>query len=390
MRHNPASPEDDPFPAANGWFSRAGRPIAEIKEIASVSGNTISFTTPLHIGYRVSKTAQLTRYTGTSAHVKLAGVENLSVEGGSDGAIRFGAAAYSWARNIGNTTWLGEAIAIEDSFRIEVRDSYIHDAAWTEPGGLGFGLSLSNASSEALIENNIVVQANKLIVARSAGAASVVAYNYVDDGVIGSEEGWVEVGLSGSHMVGSHHMLFEGNESFNYDSDDTHGNAIYHTVFRNRLTGFRNTYPGLANARAVGLMYGSWWHSFVANVLGKQGAMADWVYQDNNWPWGGPAIYKLGYAPNHWEQDADSKVLNTTIREANFDFKTNLQHWRRNPRPVPNSLYLAAKPAFFGTLPWPWVTPEGTTKSFTLPAKARFLSGNPFGAPSELITLPEE
>jgi hypothetical protein len=390
MRHSPAGPEDDPFPEANGWFSRPGRAVAEIKEVASVSGNTVTFTTPLHIRYRTSHAAQLTRYTGTSVHVKSAGVEDLSVEGGSDGAIRFEAAAYSWARNVGNSVWLGDGVAVNDSFRVELRDSYIHDAAWANPGGLGFALSLAQGSSEVLVENNIVMQANKMMVVRSSGAGSVVAYNYMDDGLIANNEDWVEVGINGSHMAGSHHVLFEGNESFNYDSDDTHGNAIYHTVFRNRLTGFRRTYPGLGNARAIGLMFGSWWHSFVGNVLGRSGSMQGWVYQDSNWPWGGPAVWKLGYAPDHWEQTADPKVLSTFLRDGNFDYVTNAVGWNNGPKPLPNSLYLTSKPPFFGALTWPWVTPEGTQKSFTLPAKSRFVSGNPYGVPSQLVPLEEE
>jgi hypothetical protein len=389
MRHNPAAPEDDPFPQANGWFSRPGRPVAEIKEVQSVSGNTVTFTTPLHISYRTARAAQLTRYTGTSVHVRGAGVEDLSVEGGSDGAIRFESAAYSWARNVGNTMWLGDAVAINDSFRVEVRDSYVHDAAYPNPGGFAFAISLGQGSSEVLLENNIVVKANKMIVARSAGAGSVVGYNYMDDGFIANDESWVEVGVNGSHMVGSHHMLFEGNESFNYDSDDTHGNSIYHTVFRNRLTGFRATYPGLVNARAAGLMYGSWWHSFVANVLGRSGSMQGWTYEDSSAPWGGPTIWKLGYAPQHWEQAADPKTVSTAIRDGNFDYVTNQIRWTASPKPLPDSLYLSAKPAFFGALPWPWVTPEGSTKTHTLPAKSRYLGGNPYGSPQELDTLEE-
>ena len=73
----------------------------------------------------------------------------------------------------------------------------------------------------------------------SSGAGSVVGYNYMDNGYIFTTPDWVEVGLNGSHMVGGHHVLFEGNESFNYDSDNTHGNAIAMTVFRNHLTGRR-------------------------------------------------------------------------------------------------------------------------------------------------------
>ena len=83
------------LPAAMSWFSRTDRPTNEIKEIASVSGNTITFTSPLTIGYRASHSAQLTRYTPTgksganSVHVTNAGVENLSMYGGADGELRF-------------------------------------------------------------------------------------------------------------------------------------------------------------------------------------------------------------------------------------------------------------------------------------------------------------
>ena len=56
----------------------------------------------------------------------------------------------------------------------------------------------------------------------------------------------MEVGLNASHMVGPHHVLFEGNYSFNFDSDKTHGNAIYHTVFRNHLRGIP---PGFRRQR---------------------------------------------------------------------------------------------------------------------------------------------
>jgi hypothetical protein len=43
--HNPRLNGDDP-PEAKSWFMRTDRPTNEIKEIASVSGNTITFTSP--------------------------------------------------------------------------------------------------------------------------------------------------------------------------------------------------------------------------------------------------------------------------------------------------------------------------------------------------------
>ena len=110
-------------PAAMSWFSRTDRPINEIKQIASISGNTITFTSPLTISYRASLQAQLTPNTtnpntnghaanNLDVHVSNAGVENLSLDGGADGALRFETAAYSWAKAIKVTQWIGEGVAI--------------------------------------------------------------------------------------------------------------------------------------------------------------------------------------------------------------------------------------------------------------------------------------
>jgi len=365
-KHSPPDPADDPFPASLTWFSRSGRPVNEIKEIESIEGHVVWFTTPLHADYTALKSAQLTRWM--EPHVKGAGLEDLTVSGGSDGNVRFNSAAYCWAKNVENTAWLGKGFSINGSFRCEVRDSYIHDAVWPYPGGGGYGIELAWGSSEILIENNIVVGANKVMVVESAGAGSVVGYNYMDNAFIGNQPEWVEVGINASHMVGSHHVLFEGNQSCNYDSDDTHGSSFAMTIFRNHLVGKRRDYSNTQNPRCAGLMFGSWWHSFIGNVLGEANQMAGWSYD-----WGAPAsIWKLGYAPSHWEQAPDPKVLSTVLRDGNWDYLMNAVHWDRPPQTIPDSLYLTAKPAFFGDMVWPWVEPESTIKIYNLPARARY------------------
>jgi hypothetical protein len=393
--HNPSQPGDDPT-AAMSWFCRADRPTTEIKEIASVSGNTVTFTSPVSIGYSTSHTAQLTRYTsgGTtnpSVHVTNAGMENLTI-GGADGEIRFDNAAYSWAKNVEVTQWLGGGIAIDGSFRVEVRDSYIHTGSWPEPGGAGYAISLANGSSEALIENNIFIDVNKVMVFRSSGTGSVVSYNYTDNGWIYGTERWVEVGIDASHMAGPHHVLFEGNSSFNADSDYTHGNSIYLTFFRNWLSGQRRDFRDGGNVRAVGLAYGSWWDSFIGNILGHPGKMASWKYTDpamscdangnnctgNNANWGGSAIWRIGYDPGRWSMKPDLQTLSTVVRDRNYDYLTNSQRWHNTPQgfPMPNSMYLTSKPAFFKTNQWPWIDPS-TGTIHTLPAKARYDAGRP-------------
>jgi hypothetical protein len=396
QKHDPVDKGvDDPFPDALTWFCRSGRPINEIKEVASVTGNVVFFTTPLHTSYRMQHAAQLVRYTEGNVQVRGAGIEDLTVTGGADGNIDFSSAAYSWMKNVEDTVWLGAGVSIAHSFRVEVRGCYIHDGAWSEPGGGGYAISLSNGSSEILVEDNVVMRANKNMVGRSAGTASVVGYNYMDDAFIASTPTWQEVGLNSSHMVGSHHVLFEGNESFNYDADCTHGNAIYHTVFRNHLTGARRDFkddPRSGNARAIGLEYGAWWHTFLGNVLGVQGKMSGWEDEDTGSaggsdPWQpGRFLWKLGYDPAHWEQAADPRVLSTVVRHGNFDYLTSSTKWDPGiaDHTMPPSLYLTHRPAFFSAgrgFAWPWVDATAPTPVLELPAKARYDTGTPFAQP---------
>lgn len=403
-KHNPTIQYVDGFDAdtypttpekAGSWFSRLDRPTAEIKQIASVSGTTVTFTTPIHISYRVNNAAQLSRFG--ESHVLGAGVEDLKLIGGDNGNLGFRRAAQSWARNIANTQWHGDGVSISSSFRIELRDFYVHDAAWAQPGGGGYGISFSNGSSEVLIENGIVVRANKLMVVRSSGAGSVIGYNYMDMGYINSNGAWIEAGINASHMVGSHHVLFEGNYSHNAESDNTHGNSIYLTFHRNHLRCIRAPFDNQAGGRVddatqprngpkrcVGLMTHSYWMSFLGNVLGAEGQMKGWAEDANYAKWV-HGVWMLGWdttKPN----PTDARVAETVLRHGNFDYVTNTVKWAPTiaDRSLPDSLYLRRKPAFFDAgrgYAWPWVDPVGITKLHTLPAKARYDAGTPLVQP---------
>lgn len=377
------------------WFCRQDRPQNEMKQITTVSGTTVTFDNPLHKDYRAGQHAELTTYTGQNAHVQQAGVEALTAIGGGDGGVRFQNAAYCWARNVEVTGWYGEGIDMASSFRVEVRDSYIHDAAWAEPGGAGYAMSLQGASSEELIEDNISIRANKVMVSRSSGAASVVAYNYMDEGYIATTDAWIEIGLNASHMVGSHHVLFEGNLSFNMDSDTTHGNSTYMTYFRNWVTTvrgkFQNAFTGSTvddtstggngPKRAAGAMRYTYNQSYVGNILGAPGVTtaANGYVDDGTAKLGASpgAIWFLGWNDIS-PYTVDPKVEATALRDGNWDVLLGQQTWitTTTPSTLPDSLYLDTKPAFFHDAQWPWVDPTtGTTA--TLPAKARYDAGTP-------------
>jgi hypothetical protein len=391
-KHNPAYQYVDDFDAATSpsqpnsagcWFSNCDRPTNEMHQISAISGTTITFDSPLMISYRVSNQAKLYPYTNM---VQKAGLEDLTVSGGDNGNVAFNSCAYCWAQNVENTFWLGHGFNIDSSFRPQLEGIYVHNAAWPVNGGGGYAIAFEWGSSEALIENSVSMLANKVMVANSAGSGSVIAYNYMDDAYINGQD-WVEVGLNASHMVGPHHVLFEGNYSFNFDSDQTHGNSIYMTIFRNHLSGYRRAFTtlngtsvndaNLGPLRAAAAHAYAYWFSFIGNVLGTPGKMSGWTYNCVNGTNQivSPCVWNLGWV-DITPQGNDPNVALTTIRDGNYDYLNNAQKWITTPAgySIPNSLYISSKPAFFGSAVWPWVDPVSGATS-TLPAKACFEQG---------------
>jgi hypothetical protein len=374
-----------PGGAARGWFSRYDRPVGQMLEVAAVSGDTVSFTTPLHIGFDTAHNAQLTRYPSAKA-VSHAGLEDLYLRGGQDDNVTLRLAMYSWVKNVESDWSRGDSVGVDACFRCVVRDSYFHDTPDPYPGGAGYLLSLATYTADSLIENNIFLNANKVMVMRASGGGNVIGYNYFDNGYIGNNLEWVETGLNASHRACPHFELFEGNQAFNIDGDDTWGGAVYNTYFRNHATGKRRSYPDVSNRRGIGLMYGHYYYSFVGNVLGSPGQdpapYGGFAYEDV-WPWKSDPIglWRLGYTPTDWNLAPDPRVVSTTHRHGNFDYATGQVHWADGYlQTLPDSLYLPGRPAFFGSHPWPWVDPTGPTKLHTLPARARYDAGTPNAA----------
>lgn len=396
--HIPGLTTDD---CRDNVYSRPDRVTQEYKEVASWNAGTmtLTFTSPFHTAYRVSNSAQVSTFGAADAPIKGVGVESMTISRGDAGNLLFLNTAYCWAQGVEITKWLNEGVRFDQSFRGELRDSYVHTPVYFEPGGGSYNIAIDSGSSEILIENNISRDADKVMVTRGAGSGSVVAYNYMDDGHIGSNSGWQEMGVGASHYVGSQHVLFEGNWGFNGDNDKTHGNSNTHTYFRNLLRGKRTSYSdgtGNGSVRCAGVTDTTYYMSFVGNVLGAAGQMGGWSYESGSSPSGSAGIWKIGW--DDWSPyPSDPLSLSTTIRDGNFDFLTNQVHWHGlggsgaangltppAASQLPNSLYLSGAPAFFSQgsgYTWPWIDPTGSTKVYTLPAKARYDAGTPFVQP---------
>ncbi len=399
-QHNP------PGGGSRRWFARQDRSLAQMMEVTAVNGNTITFSTPFHITYKAEYAAQLSRYANPVLH--RVGIEDLYVYGGmggdGHGNLSISLCAYCWVKNIEAHWSIGTSVGFYSTFRSVLRDSYIHETPDPNPGGAGYLVGLNGGASDNLVENNVMWNGNKNIVMRATGGGNVVAYNYMDDAYGGSYPNLPEAGLNAGHYTTPHMELLEGNYSHNYKGDSFWGNSIYITVFRNQLSGIRaarpplNTYKygaypymDLQGRTAVDVQAHSDYTNFVGNVLGFQGQSflsytgSGYSYVQNAW-----SYEKVGGFPKNGEvtmwsigsQQAGGwtwvpTTYQTQLREGNWDWVTRSQRWHGIggqigsgfPRAIPETLYLTAKPAFFGSNPWPWVIPANGTTSI-LPAKA--------------------
>jgi hypothetical protein len=412
------------------YYGRRCRQLAQVDKVTNITGNVVTLESPLSVAYTVSHAAQVTPWCNGCLSANGFGIEEMYLYGGVNGNVTIEGCIGCWVKHVESHWHIGASIGFSACYRCELRDSYLHESALytaTTSGGAGYLLSLDEATANSLVENNIIWNGDKEIVMRMSGGGNVIAYNYMDDSWDSASPSASEAGVNAGHFLGSHMELIEGNWSQKYSGDSWWGNAIYITAFRNQFSGRRSAHSWLAtfingngypycdcwDRSALSMMDFQWWDNIVGNILGYSGQA--YIY-GQLWPpsrfmstqnhfryeaypaGGGPdntavTMYEIGsvqdgfglVTPN--DTPADPNMYQRTNRQGNYDFVTNSQIWYAtyggtgttstgSAQTLPNSLYLASKPAFFGSYTWPWVVPStGTT--YTLPAKARYDNGTP-------------
>ena len=431
--------------SAGCWQSFCDRPTAEIHLVKSIGPGpcpgtncTLTFDDPLTIAFRESN--RHNAYVYFPAHqngapmslLQYAGVENLTIERPTNGGVNFLFCAYCWTKNVEVVGWAGGGVNFNYAVRNEMARTFVNHCGNSVNDGAEYPIGVDDAATEIYIVNSITRGCGKGMVGKTA-AGSVVAYNYMDDTMYDSDSGigdyWVDMGVNGSHYAGTHHMLFEGNWGDNLDNDDTHGNAVYHTYFRNWGTALRTPFtdPSLgkrvddaskigyacgttgpsgcwsdppAVLHAAGPMMHDYWFAYVGNVLGTSGVTTSangWNYLGNES--GNDHIWMTGWnsdAANTTKTDPNltASIGAFIFRHGNYDYVDGkIVDWTSGySQALPNSFYLSSAPEFFeaGTCkyPWPWVTPARSSPIQTnscggsgLPAKARYDAGTPFVRP---------
>lgn len=432
-------PGDTGVEDGQAYGAQLDRETSEIKQIASMGAGpcpgtncTLTFDSPLTIAFRAGSPhfAQVywpTDENGTATpFIKSVGVENLTIERSTNGPITIQYCSGCWVKNVETFLWLG-GININNSLRVELNTVYLHDAADLENSGIEYPVAFDGGTAESLLTNSIIRLGGKGMVGRACGGGNVVSYNYVDDTMYQANDignYFIDMGVNGSHYVGCHHMLLEGNWGDTGGDDETHGNVTYHTYFRNQFPGQRTPFTdpsisvassvtfGIASSvvndnsglawstgegyptppapmRAVGVMMWDYEMAFAGNVLGISGvtnAAHGYVYEGCYGSAGCPnntgEIWLLGWSGSECGNGGvyclDLRITGATapallFRNGNYDYFHNSQFDNAGgySQSFPNSFYLSAPPAFFGAsganciYAWPWVTPGSSPQTQT-------------------------
>jgi hypothetical protein len=438
------------FIGTGGGSQENQRLNQELHKIANVgtacpggTSLTICFDDPVTLAFRQSGSHDARVYWPTCnsslcSFVSGASVENLSITRALDGGVQFTFATLSWMKGVDVGGWVGGAVNVNDSSRVQIEHNYFHLGYNLTNNGGEYPIGISERATEVYVDDNIDVFGGKGMVGRASNTA-VIAYNYVDQSfymtnVAGPPGDYFqEFGANASHYAGTHHWLLEGNWTYNCDNDSTHGNSIYNTFFRNDCTALRSNltdysvnltvsdtsgigyaYSGgmptaTANSllRAAGPMGWDYWNAWGDNILGTAGQTTTangWVYQSEGCNLGSPSgqnnksIWCSGWmGGGSTGSDPNLDGVNTPaflFKNHNYDYQTGgfADNASGYSQSFPNSLYTSSTPAFWPTgttcspYPFPWVTPDSTTKLqvnacsvLALPAYARYANGAPLG-----------
>jgi hypothetical protein len=223
------------------------------------------------------------------------------------------------------------------AYRCEIRDNYIHHAGGYGGGGQGYGVTLSDRTDSCLVEDNIFRSLRHAMMVKVGASGNVFGYNYSLENV--ATDGSTRLPDVSLHGHYPSFNLFEGNVVQDIHSADYWGpSGPGNTFFRNRVeSGFEPDRRGIRISD----------HSHRQNVVGNEVV--------------------------HGVIAIDRSVQGTLLHG---NLGRGLVSW--NPgitdRDLPSSYYLAAKPSFFGTLPWP--STGADRSNGTNPAKERYRSGN--------------
>ena len=364
-----------------GIFGRENGARAQMQfvTVTGISGNNVTFTPGLTMpNWRASQTPQAW-WINPRRNI---GVEDLSMKHDGSGFFQAGTfignVTNVWMKNVRSLNTNEMHVWLYQSTHVTIRDSYFYGTLHAASQSYGVAETMD---SDNLIENNIFQHiAAPMLTGNSTG--TVYAYNYALDDYYASSPVWQQAS-SYFHHGGVSHILWEGNDGIGFTGDNVHGTQNFGTAFRNYWNG-RDPEGGSTGGKtrqtsSVIMMAANRYMNIIGNVLGTLGYHTQYECAPDGCGNANLSIFSIGWSGNeggtHARLPNDPLVKSTMYRWGNYDTVGGVA--RFNPLEVPSglslyaqpvpgtqtlpiSLYLSARPLWFGTSPWPAIGPDVT------------------------------
>src|SRR5947209_4395889 len=286
------------------------------------------------------------------------GIANGCVSQGSDG-MRTAPGGYRNQRQIVKVTAIaGNQVTMTRGN--EIRSNYFYGSGGQSQS---YGIEWYPGSDD-LVENNMFQHVTSPMLV-GTGSGDVLSYNFAtDDLYTPGGGGWMQPNYAG-HNGGDAMLLIEGNDGLGAGTDNIHGTHHFLTFFRNHFHGDPNK---TANTATMHLWAYSRFFNIVGNVLGRPGYYTTY---ETNLSTDDVDIYSFGQPDSGLS--GDSRTRETALRWGNYDtvsasfrfdaaeVPTGLTNFANSVPAThvrPPSLYLSAKPSWWGTVPWPAIGPD--------------------------------
>ena len=380
-----------------GWTKVGGLARGQIVKVIAIHGNVIEIAPGLYSAYAHDPVA-----VPFEMAASYAGVEDLQIRANNTGYsanVSVQMCAYCWIKGLESNYADGDHVAIFWGYRDEVRDSYFSNAYLHEPGQHDSDIQIALKTSATLVENNIIERTHDSVMLEWGAAGNVIAYNFM----MGEfDKGSPNVVIGGVDYHGAHPQfnLLEGNVLTQIYQDSVWGSSSDTTAFRNWVVGTNrictpldgkgpvscagaDAHYGFQAARAVQLSYLATRNHFIANVVGSQPMQALKGYNSPvpqlatlEYPAHRSYETALGWSIGYGSANDDGRgdgcgggsppchapeTSSTDSFHGNYDNIGHSTSWMPGvSRTLPASLYLVAKPAWWGNLPFPATGPDVT------------------------------
>jgi len=354
-----------------GSAGRSNRAQQQLVKVTAISGNNVTITPGLYMPNWSSSHSPGAWWPSTV--ISNSGVENLSIDNTNSGVehgVTMMNAYQCWVKGIRSLNSQRDHINLYITKNTVVRDSYFYGTQ--NAASQSYGVETFDGSDQ-LVENNIF-QKVTTPVQMNDSQGLVIGYNFNIYDYYSASANWMIYGQS-FHAAGDDYILMEGNQGNGFIADNIHGQAYFATGFRNWWLGWEVNKS--AQTIPIQIYNLDRYFNMIGNVLGEPGYHSNYQVMCPS-STGSPetAIFTAGWSGNGGEgTPCDSETATSLLRWGNWDVVKAATQFNSAEVPtadanfpnsvpasqtLPSSFYLASKPAFWGSMPWPAIGPDVT------------------------------